>query len=182
MASDWLASMLIHPFAIGLLVGVVLLSAAVLYLREDSRPPMGPGRLAAGYAGAILFGLVMAAASSYVPREEALTKWHVLAEDYWLVSLRSFLGVAILLIYTAVFGIAVVGAPVVFAMSRRGWGTIPKILLASVAISLVFFFVLVLLTQSPGPHFWRGMATLVGMHLILALGFCIGSRMPWREK
>lgn len=182
MEASWFAGMLRHPIGIAVLVAAVLLSAAALYSGRRVSAPISPKRLAFGYIGAVVVCLGIAAVSSYVPREEALTKWHVPSENYWEAVFNQFAVLATLLTYFTVLGIAIVGAPVIFAMARRGFGSIPWVLLASVVISLGAALVLVQLSQPSNASFARDAPGLAGAHLLLSLGFSLGAGLPWRRK
>jgi len=124
----------------------------------------------------------MAAASSYVTREEAVTVWHVPAANYREVVTREFVNTATLLIWFAAVGISVVGIPVVLALVRRGFGTVPWVLLASAAISIVslaaFALVFMLPAHTDIPVL-RLVLFFIGSHLALSLGFCVGANLPW---
>ena len=182
MEANWFAAMLIHPVAITVLAAAVLLSAAALYSGRRALAPISPSRLACGYAGAVLACLCIAATLSYIPREEALTKWHVPAENYWSAVFNQFATLAILLIYFAMLGIAVIGTPVIFAMARHGFASVPWVLVASAAISLLTICILMQVNKPSSANFWRLAPGLIGTHLLLSLCFCIGAGLPWRRK
>ena len=184
METDMFAGMLLHPLAICLLAGTVLVSARVLYRNRAIRPPISGWELFFGYLSVTIVGLVIAAVSSYVSPEEAI-KWHVSSERYWATVLNEFAALAIVITYISIFGIAVVGAPVVFALARRGLGTVPWILVASLTISILVASAAAWYAK-PYSGFEeklhdlvRAAPVVIGSHLVLSLSFCIGARLPW---
>ena len=182
MEAYWFAAMLWRPTGIAVLVGAVLLSVTALYAGRRVSAPISPKRLALGYLGAVGVCLGIAAVSSYVPREEALTKWHVPPENYWEAVFNQFAVLATLSTYFTVLGIAVVGAPVIFAMARRGFGSVPWVLLASTVISVATALVLIQDSQPSNVSFLHDAPGLIGVHLLLSLGFSVGAGLPWRRK
>lgn len=180
MEASWLAMALWHPLGLAVLAGVVLISSLVLYSSSDTAP-INRWRLAGGYGAAILVCLVIAAVSSYIPEQESQQRWGVPPERYWDAVFGQFTTLAVLLTYLTVFGIAVLGSPVVFALARRGYGNIPSVLIASVLISLLAA-VAIAAVLAPGPHFGRDVAWVVSVHGLLALAFALGVGLPWRRQ
>ena len=173
------AALFMHPIAIALGLGVVFLCGLVLYSGRGTAPPLSKRQLALGYLGIVLVCLGIAAASTYVSPEEALAQWHVPAEHYWGAILNEFVAVSVALAYLSVIGTAVIGAPIIFALARRGFGTVPCVLGASIIISLLGAVVLVWFSQPSSASFTRDAPYFVGTHLLLALGFCVGAGLPW---
>lgn len=180
MEASWFASLLLHPVAVIALIAVVSLSSILLLKAGGPRFPISRSRLLFGYLGAIVICIVVAGVSSYVSPEEAVSKWHVPPENYWETLRSEFTVLLVLFVYAALVGIAVVGAPIVVALARTGRATAPWLLLTSVIISLVGTWLLVQISQPSSASFIRDAPYIVGFHLLIALGFCVGARLPWR--
>jgi hypothetical protein len=180
MEAAWVAMALWHPVALAVLICAVFLSSFVLNSSMGS-VPITRMRLARGYGAAILVCIVVAAISSYIPQQEAQQRWGVSPERYWDAVLGEFSILATVLTYIAVFCIAVVGSPVVFALARRGYDSIPFVLAASVLISLLVVAAMAAVS-APGPAFGRDVVLVVGIHGLLALAFGIGVGLPWRRR
>ena len=181
METAWLANALMHPIAIAVLILVVLTSTFIL-TAEAQVVPISRKRLIFGYLGVLITSLLLVAAISYVSPQEALDTWQVPAERYWSALLNQFFSLFVLFTYIAFIGVALVGAPAIFWLARRGLGTIPWVLLFSASISLVSAAVLVQSSSSPIRSFLTDAPLLVGWHLALAIGFCVAARMPWRKE
>ena len=181
MGADIFAAYLIHPMAIA--VGVVILFAlsALQYRRKVEPPPIVPIRLVAGYLSMFIVCTAFTAISSYVPETEAATKWHVPAERYWQVQINAFLTELVLLAYVSLVGIAMIGLPIIFSLSRRGLATIPLVLLASAAISALLAALLTSSNEPPFQHLAYMAAYFAGTHLLLSFAFCLGAGIPWRR-
>lgn len=182
MEMHWFAAVLMQPFAVVLLIVVVFLSTYILYSGNKKSPSITLWQLASGYIGVITVCLLLAAILSYVSPEEAATKWHVPAEHYWNVLFKEFLVSSILLVYFSMFGVAIIGGPIVLALARRGLASVPWILAASVAVSVIVTSTLMRYSQSSSSSFVSDALLLIGTHLLLALGFCLGARLPWHIK
>jgi hypothetical protein len=177
-----LVYLLWHPIGMTVLAVVVLLSTAILYLGRTAPSPISLKRLAFGYLGATIVCLGIAAVNSYIPPEQALSHWKVPSARYWEAVLSQFALIATFMTYIATLGIAIVGAPVILAMARRGYGSVPWVLFASLLISLIATFLLVRFSQPSGAAFGRVAPVIVGPHLLLALGFSVGAGLPWRRR
>jgi hypothetical protein len=182
METAMVAAWLVQPLAIVVVLLVVLISAVLLHKSGGNNRPIGYTRLAFGYAGVIIACFIIAGVSSYVSPEEATTKWHVPPERYWTVLRNEFLVLSIVLMYVSLVGVAIIGAPVIFFLARFGFANIPTVLFASVVISMIGAFALVMLSQLSSARFLRDAPIIVGGHLVLALGFCIGIGLPWSIK
>jgi hypothetical protein len=182
MEASWFASMLLHPVAVVALVVVVSLSSVLLLKAGGPRFPIARSQLLFGYLGATVICIVVAGVSSYVPPEEALSKWHVPPENYWEALRNEFTVLLVLFMYAALIGIALVGAPIIFALARAGRATAPWLLLTSVIISLVGAWLLVQINQPSSASFMRDAPYIAGLHFLVALGFCVGARLPWRSR
>lgn len=183
MEASWIASMLLtHPLAIAALVGIPLLSALALYSGNSTPRAIPPSRLAFGYVGIFVVCVFIAATSSFISPEEAFTKWRVPSDKYWSALFREFLVICVLLIYSSFLGFAIVGAPVTFALARRGLATVPWVLVASVVISSIASLFLTQFSYRSYAQIAFDILFLVGGHLLLALGFCVGARLPWGIK
>ncbi|KAF1072320.1 hypothetical protein [Variovorax sp.] len=184
MEAGWLAGALWDPIALAVLAVILLVSTAMLYSRSDAPPPVSIARLALGYVVVVLMCCGFAAASSYTPADEAGARWGIPPERYWSALLVEFSTLWVLLSYGVLVGMAIIGVPVLFAMARRGWGTVPGLMAISVPISLLF---LVALTALSRRALSRRLAldaalTILAMHLVLSLGFGVAAGLPWRRK
>ena len=91
-------------------------------------------------------------------------------------------GVVLIVIfgYFTCLGIALIGAPLVFSMTYRGYGTIPRVMLAEVVISLlVLTLPLALVTYKPRSDGIFIFIVMLGLHVAQAMGFGIGLGLPW---
>lgn len=179
METAWLAHVLMHPIALAVLFIVVLTSSFML-TPGASEAPISRRRLFFGYAGVVVASGLVVAATSYVSPQEALDTWKIPTERYWSALLEQFVVLFVLFTYVALIGVALVGAPAIYWLARRGHGTIPWVLVLSAAISVMATAVLVQMSNSPMRSFLSDAPLLVGWHLALAIGFCIAARLPWR--
>jgi hypothetical protein len=183
MEARMIASLLMQPSLLLLLALIVCASVVLGGAPSGTAGRLSRWQLLRGHVGAALVGLTMAAAFSYVSREEAVTVWHVSAANYWEVITREFVNNATLIVRSAGVGISVVGIPIVLALVSRGLGTAPWVMLASVAISIVSLaasaLVLLLPSHAHIPHVLDLVFLVVGTHLALSLGFCVRAKLPW---
>jgi hypothetical protein len=179
MEAGWLAGALWDPIALAVLAAILLVSTAMLYSRSDAPPPVSIARLALGYVVVVLMCCGFAAASSYTPADEAWARWGIPRERYWRALLAEFSTLWVLLSYGVLVGMALIGVPVLFAMARRGWGTVPGLMAISVPISLLF---LVALTALSRRLVLDAALTILAMHLVLSLGFGVAAGLPWRRR
>lgn len=165
-----------------LIVLVLVAGASAIHYRNNARRPIvNAPRLVAGYIAIVVCCAVIAAVSSYVPEAEAFSKWHVSAENYWSVQLRTYFVEFTLMACVALLGVALVGVPIVFGLARLDRATVPFVLAASVLVSMAFA---VLLSAGDSPafrHLGFTIKYLVAQHLLLALSFCLAVGLPWRR-
>lgn len=180
-----IASLLVHPLALFMLAGSVALSVLILYADHRRPPPFSKGQLACGYAAAVIMSLLMVAVASYVSPEDALAKWKVPPERYWSAVLSGFLPLAVSSVYLTILGIAIIGSPSIYVLSRFGYATSPWVLILSCVISLVFAAISI---EGVRPYdslseklasFVKDAPFFVQTHLLLCLAFCVGARLPW---
>ena len=177
MGAEFFAS----PFTLLVALVIVFAASAVHYGPSKVSPVLSPKRLALGYFGVGAAVAVIAAASAYVPIEEAITRWRVPEENYWSALARSYIVHLILMLGVALVGVACVGAPIVFALGRRGWATDPAVLIASVPVSTLAAAAISAGDYVPFMHFRHTWTNLVAQHLLLALCFGVAARLPWRR-
>jgi hypothetical protein len=184
MESAWIASMLLNPAAI-LILCVIVATSWTLAHSDDGRN-LSYRNLAFGYLGVVVMCLLIAAAASYVPPDEAQARWHVAPDDYWSATLQEFIVQSTLFIYLSLLGVSLVGLPVILALKRRGFGNVPAILAASIVISVLFTVLLTMvldaIAKRPGASFTKDALVIVGGHLLLTLAFCVGAGFPWTIK
>jgi hypothetical protein len=178
MESAMLAAMLLHPMAVLISVCVVLVATVASYYVIPGARRITLSRLVGGYLGALLVVVLICAASSYVSPEEAQAVWKVPPENYWTALWHQFLTLFVTLCYATILGIAVIGAPAIFLLNWRQRATVPWILLVAAIISIAA--ALLLETFIASRHAIQTIGYLVGGHLLLALGFCLGARLPWK--
>lgn len=187
MAADFFLGGMRHPIAIALWLAVVVLASVITYRTGPLSPPIRPFRLVAGYLAALVVCAALAASSAYVSREEAATVWHVPSEHYREAIMREFWDLLGLFAFLAGIGIALVGVPVIFSLARAGRAQVGWVLLASAAISIAVSVALGVLFFSFGAASWfrtslEVLGYLLGTHLLLSLGFCLGAGLPWRTR
>jgi len=136
-------------------------------------------RLLTGFAGLSLTALVLAAVSSYASPQEARL-WGITEGNYNSALMRTFVTVAIIWVYAGVVGCALVGVPLTVALAKRGYATVPFLVIASVPISFLAVLVMCVFSTGSMQHFFRDAFYLIGWHAFLALGFGVGARLPWR--
>jgi len=183
MEASWAAAFLAHPVPIGIALAIVIIVTCVL-VPSNARPPILSRRqVVLGYIG-VLVGCVIASAwLSYVSPQDAATIWRVPPENYWTAFLNEFFVQLVLLSFLALVGSAIVGVPVILALSRRALATVPWVLAVSVVISLLVTLLLVLLdAPSPSAQFEQMASEFVGLHLFLSFGFCVGAQLQWRLR
>ena len=182
MEASWAAAMLARPMPLVVAVLIVIASSVAIYRFAPGASSISRMRLLGGYIGAIATCALISAASSYVPVHEAQAVWHVPPERYWSALLNEFLVLFVLMAYVSILGIALIGAPAVFLLNRWNRATVPWVTVASIVISLVASVIVVLFSQPSNTTFANTVPMLVGAHALLALGFSIGARLPWRSR
>jgi hypothetical protein len=179
METIMFAGLLLHPIAVAVLVSIVALASVTSYYSIPVARRISARRLLGGYLGAVLAAVLICLAISLVSPEEAQRVYRVPAGKYWSALWHTFLTMFVILFYVTLIGIAVVGVPAILFLSSKQRATVPWILLVATLISIVFAIVLEFFVRSKSPS--HTIAALVGGHwLLLALGFCLGARLPWR--
>jgi hypothetical protein len=178
MESAMFAGVLLHPMAVLISLSVVLVATVASYYAIPGARGISPSRLLGGYLGAIAVVTLVCAATSYVSPEEAQAVWKVPPEHYWSALWRQFLPSFVILCYATVLGIAVIGAPAIFVLNWKRRATVPWILVLAATISVLGALALESFIRSRHPL--ETVAYLVGGHLLLALGFSLGARIPWK--
>lgn len=180
MESMMLASVLLHPGAVAILAlavfGAVFIGAEV----TESYQRLSRGRLFAGFVAVFVLSLAVAVAGTYVS-PEAASKFGVAPENYWSAIWRQFTTLAVLLSYLSLLGCAAFGVPIVVQLAKRRLATIPLVVAASVPVSLLVVGGLAILSTAPTVRIATDVALLVSLHAVLALGFSMGVRLPWRR-
>lgn len=177
MGTEVLAS----PFTLLLALAIVFAASGVHYGPTRVAPVLSPKRLALGYVGVAVAVAVIASTSAYIPFDEAVSKWHVPEQNYWSTLMHTYLVYFVLLLSVALVGVACVGVPIVFALGRRGWATVPAVLLTSVPLSSLVAIIWSAGDYVPFMHIQHHWSYLVAQHLLLALSFCLAARLPWRR-
>lgn len=173
------ASVLLHPGALAILAVAIVGAVFIGAQATEAHQRLTRGRLFAGFAAVFVLSLLMAGVSSYVT-PEAAARFGVPPENYWPAVWRQFTTLAALASYFALLGCAAIGVPVVVQLAKRRLATTPLVVAASVPVSLVVLLGLALLTSAPRGRLATDTATMVGLHAILALGFAVAARLPWR--
>ena len=175
-----LASALLHPGAVAILAvavfGAVFIGAEV----TESYQSLSRGRLLAGFVAVFVLSLALAGAGSYVS-PEAASKFGVAPENYWSAVWRQFTTLAVLLSYLSLLGCAAFGVPIVTQLAKRRLATVPLVVAASVPVSLAIVGSLAMLSTAPTVRIAKDVVLLVSLHAVLALGFSLAVRLPWRR-
>jgi hypothetical protein len=180
MEAMFVAGALLHPVAL-LILALVLFAGVSIGGQSTSLAPRSPRwALARGLFAVFLVSLVIAAVSAYVSPEES-KRLGVQPENYTTILRREFIVLAVLATYASLIGCCVVGIPLVTALASKGWATVPTVVFASVAISLLFCAAVGLLSLSEPTRALREAAFLTGLHALLALAFATGIGLSWRS-
>jgi len=175
------AEIFASPIVILITLVLVVGASAIHYRAESRRPVVSERRLLAGYLAVIVGCVAIAAVSSYVPQEEAASRWKVAADSYWSTQAHAFLVEFVLFSCVSLLGVAFVGMPIIFALARIGRATVPYVLVASVLVSMVAAMLLAAGDNNPSRGFVFTAKYLVGQHLLLSLSFCLAAGLPWRR-
>lgn len=175
-----LASVLLHPGAIAILALAIF--GAVCFGDKETEPyqHLSRGRLLAGFLLVLAVSLAVAGAGSYVSPEVAL-RFGVAPENYWPAIWREFATLAVLIGYLSLLGCAAFGVPIIALLAKRRAATVPLVVAASVPVSLCAVGVLALLSTAPTARFAQEAVLVTGLHAVMAIGFSIGVRLPWRR-
>ncbi|MFC3684672.1 hypothetical protein [Hydrogenophaga luteola] len=180
MESMMLASVMLHPGALAILA-LAIFGAVCLGAKEtEPYQRLSRGRLFAGFLSVFAVSLAVAGAGSYVSPEVAL-RFGVAPENYWSAIWREFATLSVLLSYLSLLGCAAFGVPIVTLLAKRRSATVPLVVAASVPVSLGVVGMLVLLSTAPTARIAKGAALMVGLHAVMAVGFSMGVRLPWRR-
>jgi hypothetical protein len=183
MEAAWFASMMFQPVPVAIALAVVVLMTFLVTPKKATPPLVSRRQLFFGYLGVFAVCVLIAAGSSYVSPDEAWSVWKVPPENYWHALMNQFLVQVVLLTGLSVVGAAIIGAPIVVALSRRRLATVPWVLVASALVSLVFTGMLMAVgSGTSNTGFWQLALFVLGTHLALSLGFCIAARLGWRLR
>ena len=175
------AEVFASPVTVVIALLIVLASSAVYYAGRQA-PLISKRRLLVGYASVVLACAVLSAIDAYVSPDEALTKWSVPMERYWPVLINHYLTTLILMGSAALVGIAIVGFPIIVALSKFDGATTPYVLVASIFVSGAVAVLLSSGDSTPFLHLPHALGYIIGTHLVLALSFCMGTGLPWRRQ
>ncbi len=128
---------LFHPYALAFIAGLVATSVLA-----KGGWPLSRWRLVGGYLGVLAMSILIAGAIAYLPQETALSRWEIPAERYWPELGRHVLSSVVLIGYSALAGVALVGVPVTGLLVRLGRGSTPYVLSAAIAISTLVVVIL----------------------------------------
>jgi hypothetical protein len=181
MGSEIIIGFLANPLAIIVFCGLLAAISSLQYERKDLFT-IAPKRLTFGYLGAFIACIAVTLVSAYISPEEALSKWQVSAENYWKVLINSYLLELVVRTYLALFGIAIIGLNITFALGRRGKATIPWVMATTVPISILA----ALIFSAGNTPIFEDLARLLKMmipeHLLAAFGFSLGAGLPWQSQ
>lgn len=175
-----LASVLLHPVAIAILALAIFGAVFIGAQATEPHQRLSRGRLLTGFVAVFVVSLAMAGASSYVSPEVA-SRFGVAPENRWSAIWREFTTLSVLIGYLSLLGCAAFGVPIVTLLAKRRSATIPLVVAASVPVSLGVVGMLVLLSTVPTARIAKDAALMVGLHAIMAVGFSMGVRLPWRR-
>jgi hypothetical protein len=175
------AEAIASPLTLLMAAVIVLAASAMHYGPSNANPVLNPKRLGLGYLGVAVAVAVVAGISAYIPIDEAVSKWHVSPDNYWSVLASSYIVLFILMLCVALVGVACVGVPIVFALGRRGWATVPTIMIASVPISTLAAVMWSAGDYVPFMHLQDRWSYVVSQHLLCSLSFSVAAGLPWRR-
>lgn len=175
-----LASVMLHPGALAILALAIFGAVHFGAKKTETYQHLSRGRLFAGFLSVFAISLAVAGAGSYVSPEVAL-EFGVAPENYWSAIWREFATLAVLIGYLSLMGCAAFGVPIIALLARRRQATVPLVVAASVPVSLCSVGVLALLSAALTVRFAQGAALVTGLHAVLAVGFSMGVRLPWRR-
>src|SRR5258706_3389197 len=178
MAADYFAWLLLNAVALAILLAVVAGLTASHY-RTGSAPLIPVRRVVLGYLLAVLACALVSAAMAYISPEEASLKWKVPADIYWTAQITEFLSTFAFAVYATLLGIAAIGLPIIMSFGRRRIATIPAVLVAAAAISVLVAALLTVGGEPPFRHFTALAKELVFGHLAIAAAFCVGAGVAW---
>ncbi len=182
MGAAWFGGFLLNPLVLVAFLICIAGLSAVHFGNARASPVIRSRRIVPAYLVALVVCALISAAVAYVSPEEALLRWKVSPENYWAVQMNEFVLTFTFTAYVSFLGIAIVGLPIIMTLGRRGFATIPIVLLAAVIVSLTVTILLTVGDDPPFRHFFALAKGAVFGHLAVALGFCVGAGLPWRQK
>jgi len=180
MEASIFSGILLHPVALGCL-GLLVLGAVVV--AADKAPEsarFSAGRLLLAFSLLVVAALLIAAVSAYVPPQEAAA-FGVRPENYHSALIHQFVVTATFGVYAAILGCVFVGLPITLQLAALGFGTIPLVVLASLAISVAVTIAFGLVSNVQLKHAAEAGAQFAAAHAALALAFGVGLGLPWRR-
>lgn len=183
MESAWVAAYLFQPIPVGVVLIFLFFATRLLVPASATFPTLTRKQAGWGFFGVFVASLIVSAWLSYVPKVEAEIVWKMLPENYWSAILNEFFITSILLSFLSLIGCALIGLPIIVAISRHGLDSTPIILCISIAISLSLTTLMEFLgIPSPEAQFISMAKEFVPTHAFLAFGFCIGAQLQWRLR
>ena len=145
---------------------LLVLGASLVYGRDVSRAVVSPTRLLKGYLSVVACCAVIVAVSNLGLHERlAPTLW-----EFGLISCVSLIGVSL------------IGLPLISFLERRGVATTPAVLGASLAISVLGACLLAYGHTESVRASAIMLFQVIGLHLLLALSFCLGAGLRWHPS
>lgn len=181
METLMLAGVLGQPIAFAVLIVV---GGSAVYLGSlASGRLLTKTALSCGLAGVLVVALMVAVIAAYVSPDQS-RQLGIAEQNYWSVLLRETLAVSVVVGYFSVLGASLISIPVVVALAKRHQATALRFMLLSLIISVTLILALMLVLHGPNdsPPATLISAFLIFMHTLLALGFAVGSGLPWRQE
>lgn len=184
MGANLIFGLLTNPIGLIFWLGLLMISSFDVYRNPIARGCIPPWRLVTGYLGAFLACVAISTLGSYISPEEASAVWHVPPERYWGAIKNEFFSNLMVTTMIGTTCIAIVGLPVIFRLARKGRAKIGWVLLASVAVSIVFSLmssaIFLISTQPWLEQTLKLMQFSASSHLLIALCFSVGAGFRWR--
>ena len=182
MAAVYFFGLLANPLSVAVLVLIVVgVSRAQLHGSSGPWNPT-PRALAKGYTLALLAALPAALFISYISPEEAMSRFKVPPENYWKAQLNEALVTFTFAAYATSLGIAVVGLRAIILLARFRMASVPAVMAAAVAISVVACATMTIGDDPAFKNFLPLARELVAGHVLTAMAFCVGVGLPWRAR
>jgi hypothetical protein len=181
MGSEIIIGFLANPLAIIVFCGILAAISSLQYERKDLFT-IAPKKLTLGYFGAFIACVAVTLVSGYISPEESLSKWQVPLENYWKVLINNYLLELVFITYLALFGIAIIGLPITFALGRRGKATIPWVMATTIPISILAAIILSGGNTPVFENLAKFLKILIPEHLLTAFGFSLGAGLPWKNR
>lgn len=180
MESLMLASGLMQPGSLIIIFAILFTASYFTYKCNPQVTSIPPLKLVGGYLGIIIVAALLAALMSNMSQQQAIEIHHIPPDQYWNQRIDLFVVTFICLTFFAIFGAALVGIPTIFYFARRTSITAPKVLVISFLISIAMALIFSSILQSTSTKFITIAVSIAIIHFAFSLGFCIGSRLPWR--